>query len=129
MIQKCATKMSTSKQQEMVKFNYSLLECLVRAILNNNNIKSKDAFTLYRAVKCYAEYIKLNSDVETKVLKLFLSYDCIVVSEQDYETNLNVFKGFFQRVNDMLAQQTTKTVKILDIVYQYAALIPILFQA
>ena len=75
----------------------------MRSILNKSNIKSKDAFALYKVVQACADRINLNSELEIKVLKLFLAYDCVVVSEHDYETNLNVFKGFFQRVNDMMA--------------------------
>ena len=50
-------------------------------------------------------------------MKLFLAYDCSYVSEHDFETNLNIFKSFFQRVNDLMTSKPTEKVNILDIVY------------
>ena len=99
----------------------------VRSILNNKSVKPKDTFALYKALKTRASRIILETELEVEILRLFLTYECDYVSEHDYETNLNVFKGFFQRVNDFMATQSTNKVKVLDTVYQYAALIPILF--
>ena len=52
------------------------------------------------------------------MFQLFLSFECRIVSEADFETNLDIFRNFFKVVNNcMEGQSREKRVMMLDTVY------------